>query len=188
MYKTLYSVTVHPIQGGPFEFVDRIQTPGAGSAALAQLTANKDIDGNGGITHVIIPIHAVDYAEVTEQRRESEYEDNNAKNCVIPDSGETGTLTITAPSEVVEIPANTRPILASAKLNGQYGPLTFSDEAPGGNPFPDGYNSYAYLPAMSSGESIEVPGLPIGMRVLDPMIGTSNSVVVPGTLLLSANI
>ena len=85
MYTTLYNVTVHPIQGDPIEFSDSNTTPGAGSAVIAQLTANKDVDSviddEGGVLHVIIPLHAVDYAEVTEQRTEDEYEDDNAKNC-----------------------------------------------------------------------------------------------------------
>lgn len=92
MYITLYSVTVHPIQGDPVTFSDNSTTPGAGSAVLAQLTANKDVDSvieDNGIYHIIIPLHAVDYAEVTEQRTEGEYEDDNAKNCVIPET--TGT-------------------------------------------------------------------------------------------------
>lgn len=93
MYTTLYSVTVHPIQGDPIVFVDNGTTPGAGSAVLAQLTANKDVDSvyvdDDAVTHAIIPLHAVDYAEVTEQRTEVEYEDDNAKNCVIPET--TGT-------------------------------------------------------------------------------------------------
>ena len=85
MYKTLYNVMVHPIQGDPIAFSDSNTTPGAGSAVIAQLSANKDVDSvfddDGDIIHVIFPLHAVDYADVIEQRTEDEYEDDNAKNC-----------------------------------------------------------------------------------------------------------
>lgn len=182
MYKTLYAVTVHPIQGGPVEFVDINDTPGAGSAVLAQLTAHKDVDsvveGGGSITHIIIPLHAVDYAEVAEQRIEDEYEDDNAKNCTDGGSGgETGTLTIVN-NKIVAI--NNIEIMASEKLDGTYGPVTFSSDD-GGEPFPDGYQSYATV-SIGAGESIEIPGLPAGMTVMTEHPDITTTATVPGTI------
>ena len=184
MYTTLYNVTVHPIQGDPVEFVDSNDTPGAGSAVLAQLTANKDVDsaveGGDGV-HVIIPLHAVDYAEVTEQRTESEYEDDNAKNCVIPDSGETGDFTITNSTDsTVRLS-----MLASAALNGQYGDVIFSTDS-GEDPLPEGYQSFAVVsvPASDVGEPVLIRGVPVGTTFAFSQGGDPEMVVMgtaPGT-------
>ena len=177
MYKTLYSVTVHPIQGDPVTFTDDPATPRAGSAALAQLTANKDVDSDINLgDHVIIPLHAVDYAEVTEQRTEEEYEDDNAKNCTDGGSGgETGTLTITNER------ANAATAVQVQLLLGT--PATYS-----GIEFELGEGSPTYIegviPQIAAGESFVFEGIPVGTEYSVPEANEAATGTVPGTAIL----
>lgn len=153
MYKTLYSVTVHPIQGDPVTFSDNNTTPGAGSAVLAQLTANRDVDSTAkmgnDISHIIIPLHAVDYAEVTEQRTESEYEDDNAKNCVIPET--TGSLTITS-----EKPVSNIAVMFRYDIPGTYGGIEFEAHT-----VDQGTYIQGTIPQLAAGASIVIDGIPM---------------------------
>lgn len=180
MYITLYDVTVHPIGDSPVEFVDSNDTPGAGSAALAQLTAHKDVDsvieGDGDIFHVIIPYHAIDFIEVVSVRTEEEDPvDDNAKNCT-ESGGDGGTGTLTIINDTLDVVNAT--ILASAALSGTYGPLTFSTDLD--QPFPTGYQSYAMITDLGAGASLEVPGLPVGTTLNCGNI----TATVPGELIL----
>ena len=176
MYKTNYSVTIKSISApnAPTEL-----TGDAAQAAIAQMTSHRDVDVVDivGGTHragIIIPYHDIDSAIIEETRTESEYTDDNAKNCVIPDSGETGDFTITNSTDNrVDIP-----VLASAALNGQYGDANFSTDN-GDDPFPDGYQSFAMIsvPAGYVGESVVIQGVPVGTTFAYP---SGDEIVVMG--------
>lgn len=175
MYTTLYNVTVHPIQVDPVEFVDSNDTPGAGSAVLAQLTANKDVDSaivaDDIIDHVIIPLHAVDYAEVTEQRTEGEYEDDNNKNCTDGgDSGETGTLVINLPDGDGHITLRT-----TGELVGTYSGYTFTYDE-------DDDESSTVINYSQDVRTVSIDGLPTGRSFFVNTGGATVSATVPGTM------
>ena len=160
MYKTNYSVTIKSISApeDPLEL-----TGDAAQAAIAQMTSHRDVDvvfeKGGQKQGIIIPYHDIDSAIIEETRTESEYTDDNAKNCVIPDSGETGDFTITNSTDTLVRLS----VLASAALNGQYGDVSFSTDS-GEDPLPDGYQSFALVsvPANNVGEPVVIKGVPVG--------------------------
>lgn len=72
-------------------------------------------------------------------------------------------------------------LFASEKLDGVYGSLTFSSQPDEGESFPDGYQSCAWAEdQLYASESMEVPGLPIGMIVY--AVPDHTTATVPGTL------
>ena len=74
-------------------------------------------------------------------------------------------------------------IVASEALDGTYGSLTFTSELPDGlDAWPEGFASYALVPRIEDGETLEVPGLPVGITMVNTI--DSTSVTVPGTLVL----
>lgn len=94
MYKTTYAIDVIRSNGSDTHFSDADPTPGAASAALAQIKACRDIDSlkadDEGVFHVIIPYHAIDFVVVTTTRTETEDPaDDTLKNCT-EDSGDDG--------------------------------------------------------------------------------------------------
>lgn len=176
MYTTNYSVTIKSIS---VAYVPLELTGDAAQAAIAQMTSHRDVDivyeEDGQKQGMIIPYHDIDSAIIEETRTESEYTDDNAKNCVIPDSGETGDFTITNSTDNrVDIP-----VFASAALNGQYGDANFSTDN-GDDPFPDGYQSFAMIsvPAGYVGGSVVIQGVPVGTTFAYP---SGDEIVVMGT-------
>lgn len=175
MYKTTYELMARVIgAGNGVIFADTDPTPGAATAALNQIKSCRDIDtvvvnddstpAPGETVNVIIPYHAIDYILVLPTRSETEDPvDDTLKNCTEGEDddggegGETGTLKIIAG---VDIERDTASVGVNAAIEGQYGPLTFEVL-----PDDEVALAYAVLPDMSAGDSIEVPGLPLGITV-----------------------
>lgn len=171
MYKTLYAVTVHPIQGDPVEFSDNDTTPGAGYAVLAQLTANKDVDsvieGDGDISHVIIPYHAIEYVIVEAEREEHTYEDDNCASS----GGDTGTLKI-ANTGTVKITNMT--VAFKYDVPGIYGGIEFSTVTNEGVIYIVGT-----IPEIPVGQYVEIDGIPVGTEYRVMSDGASKTGTVP---------
>lgn len=173
MYKTNYSVTIKSISApeDPLEL-----TGDAAQAAIAQMTSHRDVDvvyeKGGHRSGRIIPYHDIDSAIIEETRTESEYTDDNAKNCVIPGSGETGDFTITNNKGV----DTTETLFASAALNGTYGDVTFDSSEPS---HLEGIESVAENVSITSDNTLTIAGVPVGTKIYR---WASNRVELLGTV------
>ena len=177
MYKTNYSVTIKSISSpdAPTEF-----TGDAAQAAIAQMTSHRDVDvvfeEGGQKQGTIIPYHDIDSAIIEETRTESEYEDDNAKNCTDGgDSGETGTLTITNSGSYAVTNVLVQLLLDT--------PATYSGiefELDGGQtPFIQGT-----IPRIEGKGSFLLEGIPVGTEYSVPEANEAATGTVPGTAIL----
>lgn len=178
MYKTIYQLDVYTKgKENPTPI-----SPDVSAIVLNQIKAGRDIDihetNHGETINIIAPYHSIEYVIVESTRQQ--VEDPVDDNCIVDGDGggeDTGTLTIVADAQIYN--GDFVVIMASEALDGHYGPLDFSSDDQG-DPFPDGYLSYAIAPTMAPGESITVPDLPVGMSVLCSNNG--ETATVPGTL------
>lgn len=153
MYTTNYSVTIKSIS---FPEEPVTLTGDAAQAAIAQMTSHRDVDvvNEEGLQSEgnIIPYHDIDSAIIEETRTESEYTDDNAKNCTESGVVETGTLTL---KNAGPVHTGSFEVMFLYDKPGTYGGIDFQVQTEGGYTFITGT-----IPDLQVGDSIVIDGIP----------------------------
>lgn len=173
MYKTKYSVNVKMIAASPSGFTPADEYA---EAIVNQMLAHKDLECPGSNVWMGLPYHNIDSVIVTETREESEYTDDNAKDCVIPEEATTGTLTIIN-STTMEMLG--QPIYIHAELNGIYSGMVFRPVDASVDKAHEGW-SQSYL-VLGAGDQVVLKDMP---RVEVEILGHGKD-KIPCTMVLT---